>query len=106
DLIGQISRLRHENPWLPKRIPFLAWDQDNLPVMRTKEATTSLDDLTFVAGHAAVHGYGVLGWPRKNVIFCLPAGASHRYAGTPVAAELLAKHACDFSYISNGAGAP
>jgi hypothetical protein len=106
DLIVQISRLRYENPHLPRNVPFVCWDQDNLPCMRTDAATASLDDLTFVAGHGALHGWSFLGWPRRNVIFCHPAASTHRYPLEAVPRELLAAHACDISFISNASAPP
>ncbi len=106
DLIVQISRMRYENAQLPRNVPFLCWDQDNLPCMRTAAATESLDDLTFVAGHGALQGYAHLGWPARQVILCPLAAATHRYAPRMMDAELLARHACDFSYVSNAAESP
>ncbi len=106
DLIVQISRLRYENPNLPKNVPFLCWDQDNLPFMRTPEAKANLNPLTYVAGHGAIYGYGHLDWPADNCIFCQPTGAAHRYSAQPASPDLLAKHACDISYISNASGTP
>lgn len=106
DLIVQISRLRYENPTLPRNVPFLCWDQDNLPCMRTDAATASLDGLTFVAGHGALHGWSFHGWSRRNVIFCHPAACAHRYPATPVSAAALQKYACDISFISNAAASP
>jgi hypothetical protein len=104
DLIFQISRMRYENPQIPRHVPFLVWDQDNLPGMRTEGATASLDRLTYVAGHGAFHGYVYLGWPRRNCIMCQPAAATHRYANQPLAPEDLARYACDMSYVSNASG--
>ncbi len=106
DLIVQISRLRYENPALPAHVPFLCWDQDNLPCMRTPAATASLDILTFVAGHGALHGWSFHGWPRRNVVFCHPAACTHRYPATPVSAAMREKYACDISFISNAAAGP
>jgi hypothetical protein len=106
DLLVQISRLRYENPLLPKNVPFLCWDQDNLPCMRTEDATRSLDALTFVAGHGALQGWSFHNWPRRNVIFCHPAASTHRYPRTPAPADLLEKHACDISFISNASVSP
>lgn len=104
DLIVQISRMRYEQTHLPANVPFLCWDQDNLPCMRTPAATASLDALTYVAGHGANYGYSHLNWPRRNVIFCHPAAATFRYSTAPVAGR--EKFACDFSYVSNAAEAP
>lgn len=106
DLIVQISRMRYENPNLPRNIPFLCWDQDNLPCMRTPEARESLDFYTYVAGHAAPIGYGQLNWPRRNCIFVHAAGQVHRYGSQNVSPELLTRHAYDFSYISNASVTP
>jgi len=106
DLMVQISRMRHETPWLPRQIPDLCWDQDNLPSMRTAAATQSLDALTYVAGHGAEHGFLNLGWPERNCIFFKAAGSTHRYSNAPVPPELHARLACDFSYVSNASGTP
>ncbi len=103
DLIVQISRMRYENPQLPLNVPFLTWDQDNLPCMRTDAATASLDRLTYVAGNGAYHGYVYLGWLRRNCIVCQPAAATHRYARALSAAE-LDRYRCDLSYVSNASG--
>ncbi len=101
DLLVQISRMRYEIPWLPREIPYLCWDQDNLPCMRRPEATASLDSLTYVAGHGAIHGFLDLGWPKRNSIFCYAAAANHTYSAQPLPAEKLAPYTCDFSYVSN-----
>ena len=106
DLIVQISRMRYENPTLPANVPFLCWDQDNLPCMRTPAAAASLNGLTFVAGHGAVFGFGQLNWPEQKLIFCHPAGATHRYPNRPAPPAVRERHACDFSYISNASGTP
>jgi len=107
----QLSRMRYENPGIPREVPFLCWDQDNLPCMRTEAATASLTDrqtgaLTYVAGHGAIFGFGHLDWPEGNCIFCHAAGATHRYAAEPVAADLLEKYTCDISYVSNASDGP
>lgn len=106
DLLVLISRLRHENPRLPRNVPFLCWDQDNLPCMRTDAARASLDELTYVAGNGALQGYQQLDWPRRNCILAFQAAATHRYSNQPVAPELLQKHRCTFSYASNASGKP
>lgn len=110
DLIVQISRMRYENPLLPDNIPFLTWDQDNLPYMRTQRATASVAEnsngqLTFVAGHGALHGFTHLNWPKRSVIFCHLAAAAHRYRPRTLTAGESARYACDLSYVSN-ASAP
>ncbi len=105
DLILQISRMRYEHEALPKEVPFLCWDQDNLPCMRTAGATGSLDGLTYVAGHGAAFGYTALEWPRENCLFCHPAGATHRYSAEP-RAERAEEFLCDVSYVSNASGTP
>lgn len=106
DLIILISRMRYENPLLPGNVPFVCWDQDNLPCMRTEKATESLDALTYVAGSGAAYGYTFLGWPRRNLIFCELAGATHRYSGRAFPEEVLAPHRCDVSFVSNASGMP
>ena len=106
DLLVQISRMRYENPQLPRGVPFLTWDQDNLPCMRMPQATASLDDLTFVAGQGALQGYAYLNWPERNIILCHLAAATHRYAPREPSANELSRYGCDFSYLSNAAAAP
>ncbi len=106
DLVVAISRLRYENTELPANVPFLCWDQDNLPSMRTAEAGRSLDALTFIAGYGARWGYERLGWPRRNCILAFQAAATHRYHNRPVDESLLQKHRCTFSYTSNASGSP
>lgn len=106
DLLVMISRMRYENPDLPAAVPFLCWDQDNLPCMRSPAATASINPLTYVAGHGAVYGQTHLGWPAENCVFCHGAAATHRYAPRQLPADTLADLACDFSYVSNAAGTP
>ena len=106
DLILMLSRMRYENPRLPAKIPFVCWDQDNLPCMRTEAAGKSLDAFTYVAGHAAVHGVADLGWPKQNAILCFPGAAAHRYRPRPLTDAEIARYSCDFSYVSNASGAP
>ena len=106
DLIFQISRMRYENELLPRNVPFLCWDQDNLPCMRTSEATASLNELTYVAGSGATYGYDVLHWPRRNVLLCHAACSTFRYHARPADTELLKKIDCDISFVSNASGSP
>jgi hypothetical protein len=98
--------MRYESPHIPRNVPFLCWDQDNLPCMRTPEATASLNAFTYVAGHGAIYGYTFLRWSETNLVFCQPVGATFRYSGAPAAPENLARYACDISFISNASGAP
>jgi hypothetical protein len=106
DLLVLISRMRYENPVLPKNVPFLCWDQDNLPCMRGPEARKSLDALTYVAGGGAFEGYKHFNWPRRNCIIAFQAAAAHRYSNQPVSEALLRKHRCTFSYLSNASATP
>jgi hypothetical protein len=106
DLIIMLSRLRSENPRLPRNIPCLTWDQDNLPCMRTPAAREGLNPMTYIAGLGARLGYEELGWPRENCILTLGASATHRYHNRPAAHALLEKHRCTFSYTSNASGTP
>lgn len=106
DLIVQISRMRHECPDLPKNVPALCWDQDSLPYMRTPQATASLDRLTYVAGHGAVHGYTYLDWPRANCIMAAPAAATHHYQPGPLTPTEHARYDCAISYVSNASTIP
>ena len=106
DLILAISRMRHENPNLPANVPFLCWDQDALPCMRTPETARSINALTYVAGISAYEAYQSRRWPGWSSIFCHLAAATHRYHPGPVASELASKYACDLSFVSNAAATP
>ncbi|MCL2641705.1 MAG: hypothetical protein FWD53_12725, partial [Phycisphaerales bacterium] len=105
DLIIMISRMRYEHPLLPRNVPFLCWDQDDLPCMRTPQATASMDALTFVAGHGAIHGSLQLHWPLRNCIFCHPTGMTRRY-NPGVHALARPEFAADVSYLSHASGSP
>jgi hypothetical protein len=106
DLLVTISRLRHEDPDLPRNVPALCWDQDNLPCMRLPAVLEDLKGLTFVAGHGAVSGILHLGWPHGACILCHPAGRTHHYQpGTPTAEE-RSQFGSDVSYLSHASGAP
>lgn len=108
DLIVQLSRMRYEYPELPRNVPFISWDQDNLGVMRTEQATKSLDRLTFVAGHGAWHGRIHLGWPDSQALPVAPviAAAVQTYSAEPVSAALRERYACDFSLVSHCSDSP
>jgi hypothetical protein len=106
DLLMTISRLRSENPRLPKNVPALCWDQDNLPCMRSEAARKALDAFTYVAGAGAWQGYQDLDWPRRNCILAFLGAATHRYHNGPPDEALIAKHRCTFSYTSNASGSP
>jgi hypothetical protein len=104
DLLVSISRMRFENKRVPKNVPALCWDQDNLPCMRNEAAGKSIDELTYIAGYGARFGYQELGWPRENCILAFQAAATHRYHNGPVERSLIDKHRCTFSYTSNASG--
>ncbi len=89
DLIVQISRMRYENASLPENVPFLCWDQDNLPCMRDPRALASMSPLTFVAGHGAVYGAMFLKWPLQSCIFCHPTGMTHHYGRMSVRRTMI-----------------
>jgi hypothetical protein len=106
DLLVTISRMRYENPELPRNVPALCWDQDNLQCMRDAATLDDLKGLTFVAGHGAVFGSMHLHWPLKACIFCHPAGMTHRYAAPPASSHDDPKFAADVSYLSHASGTP
>jgi hypothetical protein len=106
DLLVTISRMRYENPDLPRNVPALCWDQDNLPCMRDPHAWDDLKGLTFVAGHGTVFGAIHLNWPLEACIFCHPAGMTHRYQPGEPSAEEQAQFGSDVSYVSHASGPP
>jgi len=105
DLVVQISRLRNPTGDVPRKAPFLCWDQDNLPVMREEGVKDKLDAYTYVAGYGAHEGYHSAGWPAENCIFCHLAGATHRYHAGRVGG-VGGDYESDFSYVSNAAVSP
>ncbi len=104
DLIVLISRMRHENSMIPASVPFLCWDQDNLPCMREPAATASLNELTYVAGHGALFGALYLKWPLRNCIFCHPTGMMHRYGRRGAGTGEESHYQSDVSYVSHASG--
>jgi hypothetical protein len=106
DLLVTISRLRSEMPDLPRNVPALCWDQDNLPCMRDPSVLADLTGLSFVAGHGAIPGCMQLNWPEGACIFCYPAGMTHRYSPAPATAEELSQFGSDVSYVSHASGSP
>jgi len=106
DLVIMISRLRHEFPDIPRQIPFLCWDQDALPVMRTAAVGESLDRLTFVAGYGAWFGLSHLHWPASQVLAEVPIAASHAYVQARIDAPIDDRFRCDIAYISHCSEAP
>lgn len=106
DLIVMLSRLRCEFPDIPKHVPFLCWDQDALPVMRTPEAGASLDRLTFVAGYGAWFGMSHLGWPSSQILAEVPIAASHAYVTASPDVPIDKRFRCDIAYTSHCAETP
>ncbi len=106
DLLVSISRMRYEIPDLPRNIPALCWDQDNLQCMRDPGALADMKGLTFVAGHGAIFGSFHLNWPISACIFCHPAGMTHRYQPGPATPEEIARFGGDVSYVSHASGTP
>ena len=105
DLMVMISRMRYEAPDLPRNVPALCWDQDNLQCMREPGALEDMKGLTFVAGHGAIMGVFHLGWPEGACIFCHAAGMTHRYRlAAGVAAE--PSRVADFAYMSHASASP
>jgi hypothetical protein len=106
DLLVTISRLRSEMPDLPRNVPALCWDQDNLPCMRDPAALADLTGLSFVAGHGAIFGAIHLNWPAGACIYCYPAGMTHRYVPRSASAEEMTQFGSDVSYVSHASGLP
>ncbi len=106
DLIVMLSRLRHEFPDIPRNIPFLSWDQDALPIMRTTEAGISLDRLTFVAGYGAWFGLSHLGWPASQALADVPIAPSHAYVCALPDLPIDDRFRCDIAYISHCSETP
>lgn len=106
DLLITISRMRYEMPDLPRNVPALCWDQDNLQCMRDPGALADMQGLTFVAGYGAVFGSMHLDWPLSACIFCHPAGRTHHYQPSPAGPEETRQFGADVSYVSHASGTP
>ncbi|MFO0972697.1 MAG: hypothetical protein U1A27_04550 [Phycisphaerae bacterium] len=106
DLVIMLSRMRYEFPDVPRGVPFLCWDQDNLPCMRMPQARDSLDRLTFVVGHAALIGRIHHNWPATQALPVSAAGSMSTYSDAPLPDDELAPHRCDLSFVSHCSETP
>lgn len=107
DLMIVIDHLRREYAEIvPQGMPYVCWIQDLLPNLMSREAGRGVGEMEFYVApslYQFVHDYE---YPAGRGMPWTMVTNDRLYSAEPYAAEALAAHRCDFSYVSNQSQTP
>ncbi len=106
DLFFILDHLRPEFPALiPKNLPILTWDQDQLPQVFTRTNMEQVAPHDFLVGCSksrwVMHGRN----PKQFLHARLPT-CPEQFGGDPLTNEERRRYACDVSYVSHASQTP
>jgi len=106
DLFFILDHLRPEfEAIVPRNLPILTWDQDQLPHVFTKANLDRIAKHDFVAGCSKSRCVTMGGDPRQFLHARVPT-CPEQFGGGPLTDEERAKYTCDVSYISHASQTP
>jgi len=106
DLLFVLDHLRASfGGILPKNLPLLTWDQDQLPHIFTQANVARIAPHDFVAGYCKLRCIE-LGTNPKQLLYAGVPTCPQQFAGDPLTAREIEKYTCDVSYVSHAAQTP
>ncbi len=90
---------------VPRNLPVLTWDQDQLPHVITKTNLDAIARHDFVAGCSKSRCVTLGCDPRQHLHARVPT-CPEQFGGEPLADAETAKYACDVSYVSHASQTP
>ena len=106
DLFFNIDHLRPEFSYLmPRNLPILTWDQDQLPQVITTDNLRKLAAHDFVVGCSKPQAVRLGADPRQFRYTQMPT-CPEQFGGPPLSEDELARFTCDLSYVSHASQTP
>ena len=106
DLFFNIDHLRPEFCYLiPRNLPILTWDQDQLPQVITTDNLRKLAAHDFVVGCSKPQAVRLGADPRQFRYAQMPT-CPEQFGGPPLTDEEFARFECDLSYVSHASQTP
>jgi hypothetical protein len=106
DIFFNLDHLRPEfGVMIPANLPILAWDQDQLPHVITKENLAKIAPYDFIAG-CSKHRCLTLGVRASQLLHACVPTCPEQFAGEPLSDDETARFSCDVSFVSHASQTP
>jgi hypothetical protein len=106
DLFFILDHLRPEfETILPRNLPILTWDQDQLPHVFTKANLERIAKHDFVAGCSKSRCL-TLGCDPRQFLHARVPTCPEQFGGDPLTDDELSRYTCDVSYVSHASQTP
>ncbi|MHC5112099.1 MAG: CgeB family protein, partial [Planctomycetota bacterium] len=106
DLLLMLDHLRPEFDYIiPRGLPLLTWDQDQLPQVFTRANIDGISPIDFMAGHAVRKCIEFGAQPAQLLPAIIPT-CPRRFAGRQISNESVAHYRCDASFVSHASQTP
>lgn len=90
---------------LPKNLPLLTWDQDQLPHVLTSAGVRQIAPHDFVTGYSKARCVELGANPRQFLYSGVPT-CPDQFGGAPLTRVEYGRYACDVSYVSHASQTP
>jgi len=106
DIFFALDHLRPEfGTIIPRNLPILTWDQDQLPHVITRTNLAGLAKHDFVVGCSKPQCVALGADPRQVLSTSMPT-CPEQFGGCPLTEEEVGRYACDVSYVSHASQTP
>lgn len=106
DLIFVLDHIRPEFAnIIPKNLPILSWDQDQLPHVFTAEKVAGISPIDFVVGYSKQRCIQLGCNPDQLLNVQMPT-CEQQFGGDPLTQQEIEKYSCDVSYVSHASQTP
>ncbi len=106
DLFFNIDHLRASFGFnLPKNLPLLTWDQDQLPQVFNQKSLASVEPHDFVVG-CSKNQFTSLGGQSDQFATTWVPTCVQQFSGEPLRDDEIEKYTCDVSYVSHASQTP
>ncbi len=106
DLVFVLDHIRPEFANIvPKNLPILSWDQDQLPHVFTPEKVAGISPIDFVVGYSKQRCIQ-LGCNPDQLLYVQMPTCEEQFGGDPLTQKEIEKYTCDVSYVSHASQTP
>ncbi len=106
DLFLNIDHLRPEcEVLIPRNLPILTWDQDQLPQVFTRENLQRVARHDFIVGCSKLHSVS-LGFNPSQYLNARVPTCPEQFSGPPLTDDETGRYSCDLSFISHASQTP
>lgn len=106
DLIFVLDHIRPEfGHIIPKNLPILSWDQDQLPHVFVPEKVTGIAPIDFIVGYSKLRCIQ-LGCNADQFLQTQMPTCPEQFGGDPLTDQEIEKYTCDVSFVSHASQTP